>query len=442
MDFTINKDRLSVRLSELAEIGKTGETGVCRLALSKEYKEGLELVRKWMDEAGLKTRFDNFGNLIGRLEGKNPDAPVVMLGSHIDSQPYGGRYDGTIGVLGALEAVQTMREKDIVPDSPVEIISFCDEEGHRFGVGLFGSRGILGQLEHGELERADEDGVTRREALIEFGADPDKLQESEYEPDQIAAYIEMHIEQGPKLQEQNQPIGIVSGIAGPRWLTVILEGFAGHAGTVPMKTRQDALTGAAEIITAFNTIVQSEPDAPTVGTIGDLKVFPGGRSIIPGRAEFTVDLRDIDLDRRNDNEQQLRDTVEKAAEKHWLNFEITDDGGTSPKDSSKKIMTIMQEESDSMSLAPPVLMSGAFHDASHMADACDMGMIFVRCKDGISHNPAEYSTDEDIATGTELLYKTMLRLVGNGALNDRISYSKSGSNHSQSIKDSVGNEKF
>ncbi|WP_411843888.1 M20 family metallo-hydrolase [Salinicoccus sp. HZC-1] len=413
MDFTINTERLSKRLSELAEIGKIGETGVCRLALSKEYKEGMELVRTWMEEAGLSTRFDHFGNLIGRLEGKNPDAPAVMLGSHIDSQPYGGRYDGTIGVLGGLEAVQTMIENDIVPESPVEVISFCDEEGHRFGVGLFGSRGILGQLEPGELERADENGVTRREALIEFGADPDKFHESEYNPDNIAYYLEMHIEQGPKLQEQDQPIGIVSGIAGPRWLSVILDGFAGHAGTVPMNMRRDALAGASEIITSFNSIVKTDSDAPSVGTVGNLQVFPNGRSIIPEKVEFTIDLRDTDQARRDDYERKLRDSVKEISEKHGLDYKITDDGGTSPKECSREIMTIMSEESESINLAPPVLMSGAFHDASHMADACDMGMIFVRCKDGISHNPAEYSTDEDIAAGTELLYKAMLRLVKN-----------------------------
>ena len=412
MNLTINTDRLSGRLAELAEIGKIGRTGVCRLALSEEYKEGMELVRKWMDEAGLKTRFDNFGNLIGRLEGKNPDEPAVMLGSHIDSQPSGGRYDGTIGVLGALEAVQTMMENGIQPEVPVEIVSFCDEEGPRFGVGLFGSRGILGALEPGELERADEDGVTRREALIGFGADPEKLQESEYDTGKIASYIEMHIEQGPNLEEQDEPIGIVSGIAGPRWLGVTLTGISGHAGTVPMPMRQDPVTGAAEIITAFNSIVQTEAGAPTVGTIGDLKVTPGGRSIIPEKVEFTIDLRDSDLTRRDEYEQQLREAVKDISEKHGLDYEISDDGGTTPKEASREIMTIMSEESETMNLAPPVLMSGAFHDASHMADACDMGMIFVRSKDGISHHPDEYSTDEDIGIGTELLYKTMLRLAG------------------------------
>ncbi|WP_271400501.1 M20 family metallo-hydrolase [Salinicoccus roseus] len=408
---TINASRLSERIHALAEIGKIEETGVNRLALSKKYKEGMDLVRKWMDEAGLQTRYDNFGNLIGRLEGKDENAPAAMLGSHIDSQPYGGRFDGTIGVLGGLEAVQTMMEQGIEPDVPVEVMSFCDEEGHRFGVGLFGSRGILGKLEQGELERTDAEDVTRRQALIEFGADPEKLEESEYNPDDLKAYVEMHIEQGPNLEAADVPVGIVSGIAGPRWLTVELTGVSGHAGTVPMGKRRDPLVGASYIIAAFNSLVQSEKDAPSVGTVGDLEVFPGGRSIIPERVTFTIDLRDSDLERRNTYEEALMNIIERTASEHGLEYTIHDDGGTTPKDASPEIMDIMKSESAEIGINPPVLMSGAFHDASNMADACDMGMIFVRCKDGISHNPAEYSTDADIAVGTELLYRTMLRLV-------------------------------
>ncbi|MCG1008528.1 M20 family metallo-hydrolase [Salinicoccus sp. ID82-1] len=412
MDRAINASRLSERLHALSRIGKIEETGVNRLALSATYKEGMDLVRSWMDDAGLATRYDNFGNLIGRIEGKKKDAPAVMLGSHIDSQPYGGRFDGTIGVLGGLEAVQTMIENGIEPDVPIEVMSFCDEEGHRFGVGLFGSRGITGQLDPGELERTDKDGITRREALIEFGADPDQLEASVYDPSAISAYLEMHIEQGPNLEALDQPVGIVSGIAGPRWMTVELTGISGHAGTVPMEKRQDPLVGASYIIAAFNGLVQSEAGAPSVGTVGSLDVFPGGRSIIPERVTFTIDLRDSDLNRRDTYEAALENIIDKTAFEYSLEYTIYDDGGTTPKDASENIISIMKDESRSLGLEPPVLMSGAFHDASNMADICDMGMIFVRCKDGISHNPAEYASDEDIAAGTELLYRTMLKLVG------------------------------
>ncbi|MED4570059.1 hydantoinase/carbamoylase family amidase, partial [Brevibacillus agri] len=177
---TINEERLRKRIEALAQIGKIGETGVCRLALSPEDRAGVELVRSWMEEAGLSARLDHFGNLIGRLAGQNPDAPVLMIGSHIDSQPYGGRYDGVIGVLGGLEVAQTLREQGIVPKQPIEVVAFCDEEGCRFQKGLFGSKGILGQLDPQDLERTDKSGVTRREALAAFGCDPERLAESVY----------------------------------------------------------------------------------------------------------------------------------------------------------------------------------------------------------------------------------------------------------------------
>jgi len=259
MELTINKARLQDRLERLAQIGKLGETGVCRLALSKEDRQAVLLVKSWFEEAGLAARIDNFGNLIGRMEGRNPDAPVLMLGSHIDSQPYGGRFDGTVGVLGALEAAQTMRERGLRPEMPIEVVAFCDEEGCRFNKGLFGVRGILGRLEEGELERTDKNGVTRRQALIEFGCDPERFEDSVYKPGSIGAYLELHIEQGPVLEALGQPVGIVTGIAGPLWLTVTLTGAAGHAGSVPMRMRKDALVGAARIIRAHGRIPEGVP---------------------------------------------------------------------------------------------------------------------------------------------------------------------------------------
>nr|WP_143833793.1 M20 family metallo-hydrolase [Oceanobacillus senegalensis] len=410
-ELTINQERLQRHMDELSEIGKFGETGVCRLALSKEYKMGIELVKQWMEEAGLQTRVDHFGNLIGRLEGKNPNAPVLMIGSHIDSQPTGGRFDGPIGVLGGLEAVQTINEQNIIPDMPIEVISFCDEEGFRFNKGLFGSRGITGQLEEGELEKKDRDGVTRREALIEFGANPDELASSEYPRGSIDSYIEMHIEQGPVLEAADVPVGIVTGISGPLWLTVELTGAAGHAGTVPMKVRQDALVGAAKIISGLNQIVQQEEDAPTVGTIGNLTVEPNARAIIPEKVTFTIDLRDIDIDRRNRYEAQLRKYIEETAHENGLQFTITEDTTIIPESCSEEILQVMRTESKAMGLdVIPELTSGAFHDALPMAQVSNIAMIFVQSKDGISHDPREFSTSEDIAVGTELLYRTVVKM--------------------------------
>lgn len=408
---TIHSDRLQKRIQELAQIGKIGETGVCRLALSAEDRAGVDLVRSWMEEAGLQTRVDDFGNLIGRLNGRNPDIPILMVGSHIDSQPYGGQFDGVIGVLGALEVVQTMREQSLVPEQSIEVIAFCDEEGCRFQKGLFGSRGILNRLEPGELERTDKKGVTRRQALIEFGCDPDALEGSVYPEGSIGAFLELHIEQGPILDRADEAVGIVSAISGPLWWTVELTGFAGHAGSVPMNMRQDALLGAAKVIVAVNELARLDPAAPTVGTVGHLEVFPDSRNIIPERVRFTVDLRDIDLERRNEREQALREMIELAAMEGGLKYTITEDTNSDPRYCASWIKDIIREESKAMGIEPRELMSGPFHDALALSYVCDYGMIFVRCKDGISHNPQEFSTYEDIALGTELLYKTVLRMT-------------------------------
>ncbi|WP_019413072.1 M20 family metallo-hydrolase [Paenisporosarcina sp. TG20] len=407
---TINKNRLDERINTLSQIGKIGDTGVCRITLSVEDRQAVDTVRKWMEEAGLTVKIDNFGNLIGRLEGRNPEAPILMLGSHIDSQPYGGRFDGVIGVLGALEVVQTMKEQNIVPSMPIEVVSFSDEEGCRFNKGLFGVRGILGKLEDGELERKDKSGITRREALIQFGCDPTQLKESEYPSGSIQAFLEMHIEQGPILEEQGLPVGIVSGISGPLWLTVELEGFAGHAGSVPMPMRKDALVGAAKVIVALNELASQDINAPTVGTVGSMSIFPDSRNIIPEKVSFTVDLRDIDIDRRHKIEKQLRTRINEITEEHQLTCKISEDTNSEPRYCSERIRQIMKTESEQIGLKEFELMSGPFHDALAMSYECEYGMIFVRCKDGISHNPKEFSTYEDISLGTELLYRTALNM--------------------------------
>jgi allantoate deiminase len=408
----VNHDRLRGRIEALAQIGKISETGVCRLALSKEDREAVDRVKDWMEEAGMQTRIDPFGNLIGRLEGQDPHAPILMIGSHIDTQPYGGRFDGAIGVLGGIEVVQTLVEQRFQPDRPIEVVAFCDEEGCRFQKGLFGSRGILGQLEPGELERTDRQGITRRQALIDFGCDPERFAESHYPEGAIGAFLELHIEQGPILDREDQPIGIVSGISGPLWWTVEFTGFAGHAGSVPMAMRRDALVGAAKVITSLNKIARQDPSAPTVGTVGNLEVFPDSRNIIPERVRFTVDLRDIDLDRRDQRERELREAIENAAVECGLAYTIREDTNSEPRYCAEWIKRLMREESAKLQLSPPELMSGPFHDALALSYACDYGMIFVRCKDGISHNPQEFAAFSDISLGTELLYRTVLRMVG------------------------------
>ncbi len=407
----INSSRLQSHFEAMSLIGKIGETGTCRPAHTQLEKQGFELAASWMEAAGMKTHIDNFGNLIGRLEGKNPELPVLMMGSHLDSQPYGGRFDGVAGVLCAIEVVKTLSENEIQPERSIEVISFADEEGWRFNKGLFGSRGILGKLEEGELQRVDKDGITREQALKDFGCDSTNFKASEYRSGSIFCFLELHIEQGPILDLAKKPVGIVSGISGPLWWTVKLKGMAGHAGSVPMPIRKDAMVGAAEIIIALNEIATQVPGNPTVGTVGTLTVFPASRNIIAEEVTFTVDLRDIDLERRNRYEKQLRERIELITKKHQLTYEISEDTNSEPRYCADWIKEIIHSECEKLQLEAPEIMSGPFHDAMALSYACDYGMIFVRCKDGISHNPLEYSSYEDLAIGANVMLGTVLEIL-------------------------------
>lgn len=403
----INSSRLQQHFEAMSLIGKIGETGTCRPTLTALEKEAFELAASWMKEAGMTTRIDNFGNLIGRMKGEDDSLPVLMMGSHLDSQPYGGRFDGVAGVLCAIEVMQSMKDNNIIPKRSIEVVSFADEEGWRFNKGLFGSRGILGKLEEGELQRADKEGITREQALKDFGCDINNFKGSEYAPGSIFAFLELHIEQGPVLDIGNKAIGIVTGISGPLWLTVKLKGMAGHTGSVPMPLRKDALLGAAEIIIAVNKIATQDPTAPTVGTVATMNVFPASRNIIAEEAIFTIDLRDIDLARRNKYEKQLYTEIETICNKHGLTYSISEDTNSEPRYCADWIKAVIKNNCDQLNLDAPELMSGPFHDALALSYACDYGMIFIRCKDGISHNPLEYASYEDLALGTEVMYNTV-----------------------------------
>ena len=407
----INSSRLQAHFEAMSLVGKIGETGTCRPAHTALEKQGFELAASWMKEAGMTTRIDNFGNLIGHLEGANPVLPVLMMGSHLDSQPYGGRFDGVAGVLCAIEVVTTLTENNIKPTRSIEVISFADEEGWRFNKGLFGSKGILGMLEEGDLQRTDKDCITREQALKDFGCDITKFKEDEYKPGSIFCFLELHIEQGPVLDITNKPIGVVSGISGPLWLTIKLIGMAGHAGSVPMAIRKDALVGAAEIIVALNDIANQIPGAPTVGTVGTLNIFPASRNIIPEEVTFTVDLRDIDLERRHRYEKQLMDRIEVITKKHQLTYTISEDTNSEPRYCADWIKAIIHQQCEARNLDVPELMSGPFHDSLPLSYVCDYGMIFIRSKDGISHNPLEYSSYEDLALGTEILLGTVQEIL-------------------------------
>jgi len=407
----VNADRLFERILKLANIGKVGDAGTHRFALTNIDKEAQTLVTKWMEEAGMKVRNDDFGNLIGKKEGRDLDLPSIVIGSHIDTVPNGGRFDGVIGVLGGIEVVDSININEVQHDYSIEVIAFCDEEGSRFSDGLFGSRGMVGLISTDDLKAKDESGKSRFEALQDMGLNPKKIQKSVRNKEEIKCFLEMHIEQGPYLEEQNKPIGIVEGIAGPSWLKIRIEGIAGHAGTVPMNLRRDPMVGASEAVVEIERICKSDLTGSLVGTVGKIKAFPNGKNVIPNAVEFILDIRDIDLKRKNDSIQQIEDRIQYICKKRKLNASVEKLQEVEPVKCSTKIVNTLQESNEELNFDAPLMLSGAGHDSMYMSQITDVGMIFVRSKDGISHNPKEWSSKEDIEKGVLVLLKTVHKLA-------------------------------
>lgn len=407
----VDRARVLHRIQELAKIGEAAGGGVTRKALTEEDRQGQELIQTWMREAGLMVRRDQAGNLIGRREGTNQSAPAVIIGSHIDTVPNGGNYDGTIGVIGGIEVAQILAEQEIVTTLPLEIIAFCDEEGTRFQGGLFGSRAMVGKVTRRELDAEDEAGISRKQALAAFGLEPELLATAERTSAEIKVFLEMHIEQGPYLQAANVPVGIVTGIAGPCWMTIRLTGEAGHAGTVPMNLRRDPLMASAEIIYALEEIVTKEKDAPTVATVGKVSVFPNGANVIPAHVEFTLDLRDSDLERRTNVLDEIRAKIAEVCRRRMLKYDMKENLAQEPVQCAGHVIESFARASMDSGIRAPQMISGAGHDAMMMSYITDMGMLFVRCKDGISHNVKEYADIADIAEGTSILLNTALHYL-------------------------------
>jgi allantoate deiminase len=406
----IDADRLWSRLSELAEIGKSEGGGVTRLSFTEEERAAKDLVASYMRQAGLAVREDAAGNLIGRREGRVGDAPVVLTGSHVDSVRNGGDFDGPLGVLGAVEALQTMDEGGVETERPVEVIAFTDEEGARFSFGMIGSRATAGTLTPDHLAHEDENGMSIAEAMHASGLDPGRIDEAARASGSVYAYVELHIEQGRTLESKDLPVGVVTGIAGPAWLRFNLSGEAAHAGTTPMNLRRDALVAAAEVIGRIER--EAARTGTSVGTIGQLDLSPGGINIIPGQVSFTLDLRDIDEDVRNDLEARITHESALLCEKRGVELETKTLQRLPPAPCSDLVRDAAREACETLGYKPFGLASGAGHDGMHLAELCPIGMIFVRSKDGLSHNPAEYSSKEDCAAGAEVLYRTLLKLVG------------------------------
>ena len=390
-------------LGKLSEL----EGGLTRVYLSPEQRAANELVTGWMREAGMSARLDAAGNVVGRYEGERPDLPCLILGSHLDTVRDAGKYDGMLGVIAAIECVRTLHARAKRLPFAIEVIGFADEEGTRFNATLLGSRAVAGTFKPEVLANVDKDGVSMREAMRGFGLDPARIGEAAHRREDVLAYAELHIEQGPVLEAEGLPVGVVTAINGATRFAVEVQGLAGHAGTVPMGLRRDALAAAAECVLAIERRCSAEPDL--VGTVGKLECLPGAVNVIPGKVKFTIDIRSP---RDAQRLAAVKDVLEEMAaickrRNAVLTATKTHEGGV-----AACAPWLQQQIGDAIAaegLEVRKLPSGAGHDGMAMIDLTDIGMLFVRCEKGISHNPAEAMTLDDVAISA----RVFLRFIEN-----------------------------
>jgi allantoate deiminase len=376
--------------------------GLTRVFLSAEGRAAGDAVLGWMREAGMQAALDAMGNAVGRYEGERAGLPCLMLGSHLDTVRDAGKYDGMLGVISAIECVDALnRQKKKLPFA-IEVIGFGDEEGVRFGTTLLGSRAIAGTLSPEVLETRDAGGKSISTALREFGLNPEQLSKVRRKKDEVLAYAELHIEQGPVLEAESLPVGVVTAINGFSRLRVTLRGEAGHAGTVPMPLRRDALAAAAACVVMVERVARSVPEL--VGTVGRIEAKPGAINVIPGEVQFTVDLR-APLDSvRQEALAEVKSEIARiaAARKVEARIESLQDFGSSA--CAPWLMRQLERAVEARGVRVRRLPSGAGHDGMAIKAIADIAMLFVRCKGGISHNPAESITEEDAAIGAGVLF--------------------------------------
>lgn len=407
---TFNEKRIAERISQIASIGITRDGGSYRLAYTKEERLAKETVKGWMKEIGLDVYEDEAGNVFGRLIGKDPSLPVILVGSHIDSVPNGGHFDGTLGIITALEIVQVWSETGFTPVRGLEVVIFSDEEGIRFNGGLTGSRVMMGEASSESLaEDKDEEGMSFKQVLKEDGLDIDLLVQAVRNPEEIFAYVELHIEQGKVLEQQNIPVGIVTGIAGPANLWIQWNGEANHAGNTCMSHRLDALTGASEFMTKLEKMPGKYSDT-AVATVGKIDVYPGGINVIPGRVELVVDVRDIYQEARDYLLEDIKKVALEIADQRGLEVIIETKLKVNPVLIGDWMREVIQSAVQKSGFPPVFLPSGAAHDAMIMGKHVPTAMIFVRSKEGISHNPKEWTSLDDIVAGCKVLKETLYGL--------------------------------
>jgi beta-ureidopropionase / N-carbamoyl-L-amino-acid hydrolase len=402
-DLLVNGDRLNQSITTLASIGRLTDGGVRRIAYSQEDVEARNLVQQWMKELGMMVKIDAGGNIIGKYFGKNPDAPALATGSHIDTVPCGGRYDGAYGVLAGLEVVRVLQENQLKLDRSIEVIVFTDEEGS-----MIGSKAISGRVVQNSEYYRRPDGTDIQTCLARIGGNWHHIAQARRNAQDISAFIELHVEQGPVLESMDKQIGVIEGIVGQRRFNITVKGSANHAGTTPMQMRCDALVAASQVVLAVNKIGNSP--GQQVATVGKMEILPNAANVVPGWVEMSLDLRDLSNLHLDSLLKQLRIDLDEIAVSTNTQIGLKPCLQNEPALANPCIQKAIALSCQSLNLNYTYLPSRASHDAQELAQIADMGMIFVPSKMGVSHDASEYTSPEQCIQGANVLLQTLIQL--------------------------------
>jgi beta-ureidopropionase / N-carbamoyl-L-amino-acid hydrolase len=412
---TIDKRRLMRDLNAIGRIGIGDHGSVTRLVFSIKELRSRQVLIHLMRQAGLKIHVDAIGNIFGRLDGADPKAPALLAGSHLDTVIHGGKYDGPVGVIGALEAVRTIRENKITLRAPLEVVCFIGEESSRFGFSTLGSSLVAGEVHPRDLTNAvDAQGTKLADVLSSLGISPRNLARLARDPKSMKAYLELHIEQGPILEAKAKRIGLVTSIAAPSRFKVIFTGQADHSGTTPMEMRKDALVAAAQLIEYVEKICRkfsSMEKGRVVGTVGAMKIEPGVINAVPGRAELSIDIRSTSAQAKDKVARLVKQRGAAIARDRGIAIEVLNIRAEDPVPLDKRLLRVTRQLCAEKAIDYEIMPSGAGHDAMQMAKITPAGMIFIPSRRGISHNPLEWTDPDDIALGAQLLMETMIRVA-------------------------------
>ena len=404
-NYTVSKERLLKNLKKLSEFGINKNNGNDRVAYSDYDIQAREYIKEYIKNLGLKVEVDYAANIIARKEGSNKKLKPIIFGSHIDAVPNGGHYDGPLGVIGGIEALETILDNKIITSHPLELIIFTNEEG-----GVFGSRALVGKLNTDALEVKTASGFTNGEGVDRLGGNQKRIFEVTKSSNDYHAFVELHIEQGNILNKNHIDIGVVTGIVGLKWWDVTITGFANHAGTTPMDERKDPMIAAADFILLVKNIINEIP-GNQVGTVGKIEAYPGAPNVIPGEVKLSLEIRDLDESKIDFLFREIEKKAKIIASNNETTISFSSiDINASPALMNKQIQSLIIDAANELNYSFKKMPSGAGHDAQDMAIIVPSGMIFIPSVDGISHSPKEFSSDESVYKGANILLNTILKL--------------------------------